>query len=496
MKMVLAIITCLFTGLHCLSQGTASLTIYAPVLSPHDTLELYIWNDIVSSKSKNTHRVYKASNAEGFFCFKVDSIGDRSWISLNLSFQKLGRRPIHNILEDFMMETGDDVLMYLSPRLGRVRSLPDGYDGNIPVLYENWAARFEGKGAVKYRASWHIAAVALWENQSKMLGTIENIVANRSIALQYALQEGALEVLKRFERELKTDIYVVLEGQVRGKYGMNIGRILEKMRFFSRNEQEKATAQKELDKYLHLLHENTTDYNIFTGSPYYIEHLVQYYWLAFTEQSGGKGGVGSWYRYCKEKIKPSVLRDRVLTSLLMNRFQEAPHKETLEDALINIDDPYCQGLLEPLKHHLSGNEVFDFVLPDANGKYYSLKDFRGKVVFMDFWYAACIPCRQYMTEVVSPVKQQYKDNPDVVFLTVSTDRLDTFRKMIERDNFLPKDGIHLYTDNLQFGHPIIEYYQIGAYPFPMLIGRDGRLMKGVDSLQDVDKLSEAIQGAL
>jgi len=495
MKIVIMLIN-LFVGLCCFAQGQAELTVYASVLSPHDTLELYVWDDMVAKPSKNPHRILKAPNAGGKFHFEISRLQDRSWINLGLSFQKLDGRPVHNILEGFLVKSGDSVDVYLSPRLGKIRSVSNGYDGGIPVLTENWNVRFDGKGAIKYTALWQALTSEHMENRNRILNRIGRTMTSTKLVLLYALQEESLKTLNTYKDNLPPDIYGVLEGQVRGKYGYEIGRTLDGLRFFSKTEQEKAMAQIELDRYLRLLGDDIIGQDLYCHSPHYIEYLVQYYWLAFTEQSEGKGGVGSWYRYCKENIEPSFLRDRVLTSLLMKRFQEAPQKEILEDALISIDDPYCLGLLEPLKHHLSGNEVFDFVLPDANGKYYSLKDFRGKVVFMDFWYAACTPCRKYMTEVVSPVKQRYKNNPNVVFVTVSTDRLDTFQKMLERQDFLPSEGIHLYTDNMRYSHPIIQYYQISAYPFPLLIGKDGRIVAGSSSLRDIERLSTAIQTAL
>jgi thiol-disulfide isomerase/thioredoxin len=38
----------------------------------------------------------------------------------------------------------------------------------------------------------------------------------------------------------------------------------------------------------------------------------------------------------------------------------------------------------------------DFTLPDASGNKLSLKDFRGKVVLLNFWASWCVPCREEM----------------------------------------------------------------------------------------------------
>jgi len=45
---------------------------------------------------------------------------------------------------------------------------------------------------------------------------------------------------------------------------------------------------------------------------------------------------------------------------------------------------------------LEGLQAPDFTLPDMNGKMVSLKDFRGKVVFLNFWATWCKPCEEEM----------------------------------------------------------------------------------------------------
>lgn len=44
----------------------------------------------------------------------------------------------------------------------------------------------------------------------------------------------------------------------------------------------------------------------------------------------------------------------------------------------------------------AGSEAPDFTLQDLNGKQVSLKDYRGKVVFLNFWATWCKPCGEEM----------------------------------------------------------------------------------------------------
>lgn len=63
----------------------------------------------------------------------------------------------------------------------------------------------------------------------------------------------------------------------------------------------------------------------------------------------------------------------------------------------------------------------DFTLPDPDGKKVSLKDFRGKVVFLNFWATWCVPCREEMP-AMEKLYQEFKDKNFVVLAVNVKDR--------------------------------------------------------------------------
>jgi cytochrome c biogenesis protein CcmG, thiol:disulfide interchange protein DsbE len=75
---------------------------------------------------------------------------------------------------------------------------------------------------------------------------------------------------------------------------------------------------------------------------------------------------------------------------------------------------------EPL---VVGKEAPDFVLTDLNEKTHRLSDFRGKVVFLNFWATWCAPCREEMPSMEVLYKNFEKDG--LVMLAVSIDRVTT-----------------------------------------------------------------------
>lgn len=74
--------------------------------------------------------------------------------------------------------------------------------------------------------------------------------------------------------------------------------------------------------------------------------------------------------------------------------------------------------LEPIK---DGTSTPEFTLPSAEGKKISLKDLRGKVVFLNFWASWCVPCRDEMP-AMERLYQEFKDKSFVVLAVNIKDR--------------------------------------------------------------------------
>jgi len=70
-----------------------------------------------------------------------------------------------------------------------------------------------------------------------------------------------------------------------------------------------------------------------------------------------------------------------------------------------------------------GKVAPDFVLADLNDKEIHLADFRGKVVFLNFWATWCKPCKEEMPSMEVLHKNFEKDG--LVVLAVSIDRVTT-----------------------------------------------------------------------
>ena len=83
-----------------------------------------------------------------------------------------------------------------------------------------------------------------------------------------------------------------------------------------------------------------------------------------------------------------------------------------------------------------GKPAPDFTLKDINGETVALKDFRGKVVLLDFWATWCEPCIHELP-ALQALYEKHKRHPDFALISVSSDvNDDTVAKFFE-ENKMP-----------------------------------------------------------
>ncbi len=133
----------------------------------------------------------------------------------------------------------------------------------------------------------------------------------------------------------------------------------------------------------------------------------------------------------------------------------------------------------------------DFSLENVNGEKIKLSSFKGKVIYMDFWFAACVPCHKLFSNIKS-VKEYFKSDSNVVFLVVSIDNSEVWKKALTKFKI---EGYHAFTENKFRDHPIIRAYNVTEYPTTFLINKNGTLIN-VSPSHDPDELKKEIETTL
>jgi len=130
---------------------------------------------------------------------------------------------------------------------------------------------------------------------------------------------------------------------------------------------------------------------------------------------------------------------------------------------------------EPL---VVGMTAPDFSLPDLQGKTQRLTDYRGKVVFLNFWATWCKPCKEEMPSM--QVLWDNLKNQDFMMLAVSMDRVTTTK------------DIPSFVETLKLSFPILtdswgqtdKRYKLMGVPETYIIDQNGVLREKVIGPRD------------
>ncbi|WP_461829113.1 TlpA disulfide reductase family protein [Aquifex sp.] len=121
-----------------------------------------------------------------------------------------------------------------------------------------------------------------------------------------------------------------------------------------------------------------------------------------------------------------------------------------------------------LKGSLVGKPAPDFTLKTLDGREISLKDFKGKVVLINFWATWCPPCREELP-LFERLYKKYKDKGFVI-LAVNTDPENL-------QDFLKDYGENLSFPILIGNDDILNKYPVRGLPTSILIDREGKIVK-------------------
>ena len=130
------------------------------------------------------------------------------------------------------------------------------------------------------------------------------------------------------------------------------------------------------------------------------------------------------------------------------------------------------GLMDaqPDKEEASKEKEFDFefTIKDLQGNHVEMKNYKGKVIFLNMWATWCGPCRVEMPSIQNLYNKVDKDKIEFIMLSLDTD--ENRAKVVK------------YVNDKSFSFPVfqpVEYLpkqlQVPSIPTTFIIGMDGKI---------------------
>ena len=142
--------------------------------------------------------------------------------------------------------------------------------------------------------------------------------------------------------------------------------------------------------------------------------------------------------------------------------------------------------------------ALDFELTDQYGVTHTLEQYRGKVVFLNFWATWCPPCRAEMPDIQNLYETYGPDHEEVAILAVATPGYNGEGSEEDVAAFLKENG-YTYPVLMDGSGEQMRYYGVSAIPTTFMIDTDGNTygyvpgaMSG-ETMQSI--IDQTLQGA-
>jgi len=144
--------------------------------------------------------------------------------------------------------------------------------------------------------------------------------------------------------------------------------------------------------------------------------------------------------------------------------------------------------------------AFDFTLKDQYGNEHTLSDYKGKVVFLNFWATWCPPCKEEMPDIEELYNEFNRNQDDIIILGVANPSSAEYPNNADESRedviaFLEENNYTFPTVFDETGKVLSDYY-ITAFPTTFLIDKEGNFYGYATGMMTKSQMQSAIEQAL
>ncbi len=148
------------------------------------------------------------------------------------------------------------------------------------------------------------------------------------------------------------------------------------------------------------------------------------------------------------------------------------------------------------QHTQNETSAIPFTLTDQYGTIHTLGQYKGKVIFLNFWATWCPPCRSEMPDIQKLYERSPREGENaVIVLGVAAPNLGSEKDPAGIKAFMDKNG-YTYPVLMDKGGKLFEAYGIRAIPTTYLIDRNGKIIGRVQGALSAENIESIIREAL
>jgi peroxiredoxin len=226
----------------------------------------------------------------------------------------------------------------------------------------------------------------------------------------------------------------------------------------------------------------------------YISFVDSYIWQTTKSIQGENGSIDFYFIYMtvlNEKVKNDKIKEKLSFKIGNYKLDMTNQLDDVYSLIVNNlskqgDKSKIERKYKTLKKVEKGAQSPEFQFIDINGNTVTLKDLRGKIVYIEIWSTGCAPC---MAEIPYQKKlEKYYQGKNICFVGINVGDEEKHWKNTVREKQLGGIQLHASDERDKF----FKDYLVRGIPRYILLDEEGKIISSNAKRPSDEKLKEQL----